>query len=135
MSFNPLFGKNKRAVQEMSKHSDLLQFKKNFCYTPKGISQENLTSIHKPKMPSPLTLFLSFFLNLRHSSFSWMNIYHHLMFKKPATPPPPGGLRRKKQRGAKRISIIPIIVMSHGNPIAFTTAPPAEGPFRKQRIR
>ena len=46
-----------------------------------------------------------------------------------------GGLRRKKQRGAKRISIIPIIVMSHGNPIAFAIAPPAEGPFRKQRIR
>ena len=46
-----------------------------------------------------------------------------------------GGLRRKKQRRAKRISIIPIIVMSHGNPIAFAIAPPAEGPFRKQRIR
>lgn len=25
--------------------------------------------------------------------------------------------------------------MSHGNPIAFAIAPPAEGPFRKQRIR
>jgi len=39
-----------------------------------------------------------------------------------------GGLRRKKQRGAKRISTIPIIVMSHGNPMAFAMAPPAEGP-------
>lgn len=46
-----------------------------------------------------------------------------------------GGLRRKKQRGAKRISMIPIIVMSHGKPIAFAIAPPAEGPFGKQRIR
>lgn len=41
-----------------------------------------------------------------------------------------GGLRRKKHRGAKRISTIPIIVMSHGNPIAFAMAPPAEGPFK-----
>lgn len=40
-----------------------------------------------------------------------------------------GGLRRKKHRGAKRISTIPIIVMSHGNPMAFAMAPPAEGPY------
>lgn len=42
-----------------------------------------------------------------------------------------GGLRRKKHRGAKRISIIPMIVMSHGNPIAFAMAPPMEGPLGK----
>lgn len=39
-----------------------------------------------------------------------------------------GGLRRKKHRGAKRISTIPMIVMSHGNPMALAMAPPAEGP-------
>lgn len=45
-----------------------------------------------------------------------------------------GGLRRKKQSGAKTISIIPIIVMSQGKPIAFAMAPPAEGPLRKQKL-
>jgi hypothetical protein len=45
-----------------------------------------------------------------------------------------GGLRRKKQRGAKAISIIPIIVMSHGKPMAFAIAPPAEGPFGKREL-
>lgn len=45
-----------------------------------------------------------------------------------------GGLRRKKQSGAKTISIIPIIVMSQGKPIAFAIAPPAEGPLGKQKI-
>lgn len=45
-----------------------------------------------------------------------------------------GGLRRKKQSGAKTISIIPIIVMSQGKPIAFAMAPPAEGPLGKQKI-
>lgn len=33
------------------------------------------------------------------------------------------------------MSIIPIIVMSQGKPIAFAMAPPAEGPLGKQKIR
>lgn len=45
-----------------------------------------------------------------------------------------GGLRRKKQRGAKRMSMIPMIVMSQGNPIAFAMAPPADGPFRDREL-
>lgn len=40
----------------------------------------------------------------------------------------PGGFLRKRQRGAKKISTIPIMVISQGNPILSAMEPPIDGP-------
>lgn len=39
-----------------------------------------------------------------------------------------GGFLRKKQRGANRMSITPMMVMSQGKPMLRAIAPPADGP-------
>ncbi len=41
-----------------------------------------------------------------------------------------GGFRRKKQRGANRMSITPMMVMSQGKPMLCAIAPPADGPVQ-----
>lgn len=40
----------------------------------------------------------------------------------------PGGFLRKRQRGAKKISTIPIMVISQGKPILSAMDPPIDGP-------
>lgn len=44
-----------------------------------------------------------------------------------------GGFRRKKQRGANRMSIMPMMVMSQGKPMLRAIAPPADGPTQQTR--
>lgn len=49
--------------------------------TPRGTSQGSFVPTDEPQMPPPRAVFLSATPNLK-PSFSWMSIYHHLMFKK-----------------------------------------------------